>query len=690
MGAGAVTPSAPDTSVIFTAALLKIASRCNLNCDYCYVYKHVDQSWRNQPHFMSDATIKRFAERLDEYVSAHSVQEFSVTFHGGEPLLYGANRLAEATALIRSIVAPQCKLEFSLQTNGTLLSDDAIDELEAAFILVSLSVDGPERVNDLHRLNHSGSSTFAATMSAIDRLNSRTSGIFRGVISVIDPVVSPRELFEFFQPLDLPQLDLLLPDATHATPPFGRDTDPQRYSQWLTAAFELWFREFSDIPIRWFDALLGSRLGIPSPTDAMGMGSVNLIVIDTDGSYTDHDVFKITQENGAALQRDLLTTSFHEVSGHPHILLHARSLRLEGLASECQTCPVVDACGGGSVMHRWHPQRQLDAPSAYCGELFQVLGTATRLMRTSLRKSRPNSEPYSFPLGGRTLVDACRAWRRQTETLADKLAADGGFRRNNVPAAAILLWSKAHPVGQPPLGQASLGARPWLHAVRVQSNEPWLVRPFLESIKVLSIDSNQVQVGRELLERAIPYLEMVDEFLPNAFAELVSDVLFVESTIEAADQIFSFSDDSAPNVLYIAPTVGSSELAPDDFADSLLHEFLHQTLYHMDAEERMLLDNVFPYFPAPWRPGLRPAAGFFHGTFVFSGLARLWNAIARSDPNNRKAQNNSMRFREQASYGVQTLRQFALTTERGESLLAYLAEGLELSDQPITAPGILN
>src|ERR1700730_18098540 len=371
-----------DSSVIFTAALLKVASRCNLNCDYCYVYKHADQSWRDQPHFMSTATLKRFAERLNEYVRSHSIKEFSVTFHGGEPLLYGARRLTDATELIRSIVASDCKLEFSLQTNGTLLSDEAIEQLDVARILISLSLDGSQRVNDLHRLDHRGSSTFAATMSAIRRLQLHKSGIFRGVIAVIDPVVPPRELFEFFQPLHLPQLDLLLPDATHANPPIGRDSDPSLYSRWLTTAFELWFTEYSDIPIRWFDALLGSRLGVPSPTDAMGMGSVNLIVIDTDGSYTDHDVFKITKENGAALLRDLSTTSFDQISAHPHILLHARCLTLEGLASECQTCPVVDACGGGSVMHRWHSQRQLNAPSVYCGELFNVIETATRLMRS--------------------------------------------------------------------------------------------------------------------------------------------------------------------------------------------------------------------------------------------------------------------------------------------------------------------
>ena len=34
--------------------VLKIAERCNLNCSYCYMYKHADQSWRFRPKGMTD------------------------------------------------------------------------------------------------------------------------------------------------------------------------------------------------------------------------------------------------------------------------------------------------------------------------------------------------------------------------------------------------------------------------------------------------------------------------------------------------------------------------------------------------------------------------------------------------------------------------------------------------------------
>ncbi|HEX2093798.1 MAG TPA: cyclophane-forming radical SAM/SPASM peptide maturase YhhB, partial [Longimicrobiaceae bacterium] len=404
-------PTAPLPSAVrFSAALLKVASRCNLNCDYCYVYQHADTSWRGQPKLIANQTVERFATRLDEYVGAIGLDRFSVIFHGGEPLLYTAEGLARIAALVRAQVRPTCELDFSLQTNGVLLTDAATRVLAQAGIGVSLSLDGPRHVHDRHRLDHAGKSTFDATMSALQRLSGEAREIFSGVIAVIDADMRPRELFEFFAPMDLPRIDFLLPDATHAAPPAGRMTDEGRYERWLEEAFEIWFREYPTVPVRWFDAILGSRLGVPSPTDVMGFGNVTLIVVETDGSYTDHDVFKITGDSGAQVGASLFTTSFAEVAESPKLQEHGLRLTVEGLADECKVCPVVESCGGGSVMHRFHPERGLAAPTVYCGEMFSLLGTATRLLRESLPEST-GAGGDCLASQGPALVAQCARWR---------------------------------------------------------------------------------------------------------------------------------------------------------------------------------------------------------------------------------------------------------------------------------------
>jgi uncharacterized protein len=674
--------------------LLKIASRCNLNCDYCYVYQHADQSWRGQPRFMTDETLLRFAERLREYIELHDCREFSITFHGGEPLLYGAERIAAAAEMIRRAVGKRCALDFSLQSNGTLLFDDSIACLESANIGVSLSLDGPQQANDLHRLDHRGQSSFSESVAAISRLQQRRSPIFRGVLAVIDPRISPRTLFEFFSRLGVPRLDLLLPDATYERQPPGRVLNVKLYADWLRDALSVWTAEFSELPVRWFDALLASRLGVPSPTDAMGLGAVSLLVVDTDGSYSDHDVFKITASGGGALCRSLNEVSFEEISTHPVLREHGFRLTINGLSQKCRHCPVVEACAGGSVMHRWHPTLKFNAPSVYCPELFATLETATQLVRNGLIGGSTGKIARAL-VGwdeGERFTAECIRWRSETEARATAAASRLGVKRNGESAASILLCER-HKAVQQLLGEPhGRKAERWLDTIAVQPGDQRLVAPFQDTIRVLPQESSQVREAIVTLQRVSALFAAWDANLPTAFAALISDIVFVESTDGTSDRIFSFSDDTAPNVLYISPSVGGAPLEADDLGDSLLHEFLHQVLYQMERDSPMLLDHVYPRFPAPWREGLRPAGGFLHGTFVFAGLSQYWTALAHVRPTGlrpEKAVENATRFSKQAIFGIQSLRQFGLLTKRGASLLDQLAEKLGPNAmQHMAAPGL--
>ena len=564
-----------------------------------------------------------------------------------------------------------------------------------------MSLDGPKHVNDLHRLDHNGKSSFDGTFRALQRLIESSSDIFQGVISVIDPSVPPRELFEFFSQFHLPRYDLLLPDATHVNPP-DSGISRSAYLDWLNEAFELWYRDYSDLSVRFFDAILGSRLNIPSPTDALGFGKVDLIVIETDGSYTDHDVFKIAKQGVNHLQNNVETTGFDILETHPIIVEHGFRLSPDGVADECKACPVLDACGGGSVMHRYHRDREFDAPTVYCQEMFSVLSTATRLLRSDLNEPTKTPRPLNMSsvlLFTEEFVEDCKTWRILTEHIANEIAREFDIEnRESVPAAAIIM-RKSSILSSREESEWFTFAEPqnmWLGGVRIQLAEPWLSKPFEDSIRVIAPHSEKCEHGVAMLDLAATYLSEVSPFLLLALGELISDIVFVESTVDEESGIFSFSDDSAPNVIYVATYVGSQPLAPDDIADSILHEFLHHVLYHIELSNPLLFDYDYPRFPAPWRDGFRPAGGFLHGTFVFSGLALFWKAIAASDNsmlpmyNKDKASANAKKFREQAIYGLRSTYQFSLLTPTGQRLVEQIAHQLGILSLEMDAPGILD
>ena len=119
---------------LISTFLVKIASRCNLACDYCYMYEHADQTWRGQPKLMSVARHRRPAVRrhIAEYCVTNELKRILVIFHGGEPLLAGAVRIVETLGWVRGAVPAGTPVDASVQTNGVLLTDEALEVFEDA------------------------------------------------------------------------------------------------------------------------------------------------------------------------------------------------------------------------------------------------------------------------------------------------------------------------------------------------------------------------------------------------------------------------------------------------------------------------------------------------------------------------------------------------------------------------------
>ena len=89
--------------------LFKVFTRCNLNCDYCYVYELADQSWRSKPGIMSPEVVAASASRIAEHAREHDLDEVRIILHGGEPLLAGADFLEHLTSTIASTLPTTCR-----------------------------------------------------------------------------------------------------------------------------------------------------------------------------------------------------------------------------------------------------------------------------------------------------------------------------------------------------------------------------------------------------------------------------------------------------------------------------------------------------------------------------------------------------------------------------------------------------
>ena len=105
----------------------------------------------------------------------------------------------------------------ALQTNGTLLSEEVLDLVAETKTRLSISIDGPQAVNDRFRVDHRGNSTFYTVMDAIERARSHpdSDAFFYGVLAVIDPESDPADVYRFFKSTDVDSVDFLYKDGNH-------------------------------------------------------------------------------------------------------------------------------------------------------------------------------------------------------------------------------------------------------------------------------------------------------------------------------------------------------------------------------------------------------------------------------------------------------------------------------------------
>lgn len=357
--------------VPFTTFVVKVASRCNLNCSYCYMYNLADQTYRDQPATMTAAVTEAMAQRIADHAFRHDVPWVHVILHGGEPLLIGKRRLRSWIGQVRERCRGRVAVAFSMQSNGALIDDEWIDLLAELRVRIGISVDGPRRFHDRYRLDHRGKGSFDDVVGAIRQLRTHPRGpeIFSSLMGVVNPEIPPAELFAFWQDLDVPGFDLSLPHANYAHPP---PFSPAVYGAWMIEFFDLWFEQNRpDRQIRYFENILRMLFGYQISTDNIGGKPVGVVVVETDGSIEPTDAFKCCDDGITKLGLNVLRDDFDALYAFP--MVNTLQGGAPMLCAICQACEMRDVCGGGYMPHRFGFERGFDNPSVYCAGLTALI-----------------------------------------------------------------------------------------------------------------------------------------------------------------------------------------------------------------------------------------------------------------------------------------------------------------------------
>lgn len=348
--------------------VVKVASRCNINCSYCYMYNLGDMSYKLQPKFIENETVRIFAQKMLYHLQTNSLTSVVIIIHGGEPLLMKKDDMVSFIKHFDIMKKNDIKVVFYLQTNGILIDDEWCRIFKKYDINVGISLDGPKHVNDAFRVDKQGKGTYDKVIKGINVL--KNNKFNTSVLSVMNLGIDTNEYYTHFKNLNVKSLDVLLLDANYDNRDsvFAYEMSP---SEWYIKLFDQWYNDSHKFHIRFFNLIIKEIIGESQGLDSLGVSENNVLVLETNGGLEAVDVLKLCGDSFTKNGININSDEIDEVKNSDLIEIYYNSGKY--LPKKCLACPVQEICGGGYLPHRYSSENGFNNPSIYCNDLLKLI-----------------------------------------------------------------------------------------------------------------------------------------------------------------------------------------------------------------------------------------------------------------------------------------------------------------------------
>jgi uncharacterized protein len=352
---------------------------CNLNCTYCFYLEKKALFGMAEKYRMPDAVLKDYTEK---YICFQPTPLVEFVWQGGEPTLLGIDFFKRAIELQKTY-AHLKTITNSLQTNGTLLTDEWCSFLKKNKFMVGISLDGPRHIHDLYRRDRGGKGTFDAVMRGLRLLQKHK--VDYNVLACVgrETAMHPLEVYRFFrgEGVEFIQFTPVVeraPDDQSRTlglrlaPPAALDrlggttevtpwtVEPESYGDFLIGVFEEWgHNDVGKVFVMNFEWALNAWVGNPSPVCIHAEQCGSSLVIEHNGDVyaCDHCVYPRFR-----LGNILADTMAGMLGRSGRCSLGAT--KDTALPRYCRECEVLAACRGGCPKHRF-AQSYYDEPGLH-------------------------------------------------------------------------------------------------------------------------------------------------------------------------------------------------------------------------------------------------------------------------------------------------------------------------------------
>jgi uncharacterized protein len=326
---------------------------CNLDCEYCF-FLSKEALYPGDRFRMADDLLDTYVRQVIESQQAHQV---TIAWQGGEPTLMGVGFFRRAIELAERYKKPGQAVHHTIQTNGTLLTDEWCDLLHEHQFLVGLSVDGPRRFHDTYRFDKKGRPTFDKVMRGHKLLVAHD--VDYNILCTVNSANQhhPLDVYRFFR-------DELGARHIQFIPIVERDNETgyqeghtvtdrsvtaDAWGSFLTTVFDEWVTsDVGTVFIPTFEAALASWCGLPPALCVFAETCGNAVALEHNGDMYSCDHFVEPDH----LLGNITETHMVELLASPQQRSFGQAKR-DSLPTYCRECDVRFACNGECPKNRF-------------------------------------------------------------------------------------------------------------------------------------------------------------------------------------------------------------------------------------------------------------------------------------------------------------------------------------------------
>lgn len=247
----------PPLSIMIKPA----SSLCNLRCEYCFYHNVSDIREVQSFGLMTADTSENLIKKALDFANGESI---AFAFQGGEPLIAGLPYFQHFVSYTNEQNKRGSQIYFSLQTNGTLVTDEWASFFAENKFLIGLSLDGDFQ-NNSFRKDEKGQNSFYKILTAAEKF--KVYNVDFNILTVLTGRCADNidTVYRYFRSKGFKYLQFI-----PCLRPFGDKTESplymtnQQYADFLIKGFNLYVKDYvrgGYTSVRWFDNIVHQYLG---------------------------------------------------------------------------------------------------------------------------------------------------------------------------------------------------------------------------------------------------------------------------------------------------------------------------------------------------------------------------------------------------------------------------------------------